>query len=188
MYVKDETKSTSLKNLEFIGANGKQKHPYELSEILYSLCTLKLVSKKEIESMIKKIKENNAFLCDIYSINSKSEGKVSIAAQEFYKSVITLPTLNKVYEGSLITTQISIEKQQYASGVQPMLYINIPVLEFQNKDKIVGNTSKNEKYGVLRIDDKNTDIFKDLFLFFGMCSASHHHDIIEILSVIKESI
>jgi len=186
--VGDESKETCLDSLTFTGANGKTKNPFELSEIIYHLCKIGIISKNEIEDIIKTIDNMHNFLQDTYSIQSSIEENVIINDEEFFKSVITLPTFNKVNSSCSIVTQISIEKQQYATGVQPMLYINIPVNEFENANRIIGNTSSSEKFGILRINKDKTDVIKNLFLCFGMCSASHHHDIIEILNLIKNNI
>ena len=184
----DEGKETSLDNLTFTGANGKTKNPYELSEILFYLCKNDLVSKTEIEDIIDKINNMHNYLQDIYSINVSIEDNVAINNEDFFKSVITLPTFNKKNLSCDIIIQISIEKQQYATGVQPMLYINIPVHEFENSERIIGNNSKKEKFGILRINREKFEVIENVFICFGMCSASHHHDIVEILNLIKDNI
>ena len=50
MIGKDQ-KSTTLtgENFEFVGANGKRKYPYELSEIMYFMCKRGNFSQVEIE-------------------------------------------------------------------------------------------------------------------------------------------
>lgn len=184
----DENKETSLDNLVFIGANGKKKSPYELSEILYLLCKLNLISKEEIDDLINTIGNMHNFLQDMYEIQLKSERKIKINNQKFYKSSITLPTFNRVNKNSEIVTQISIKNQQYAAGVQPMLYVTIPVTEFENSDRLIGRTSADEEFGILRVNKDKTDIFKNIFLCFGMCSDAHHHDTMEILKLISDNI
>lgn len=186
--VGDEDKTTTLENLTFKGANKKQKNLYELSEIMYYLCQNKLFKEEELDNMIETIENIENFLQEKYRIQSSIEDSIIINEEEFYKSVITLPTFNKKNDSCSVTIQISIEKQQYGTGVQPMLYINIPVVEFENSDKIIGNTSKKEKFGILRINKEKIDIIKNVFICFGMCSSSHHHDILEILKIIKNNI
>ena len=186
--VKDSKKKTRLKSIKFIGANGKEKNPYELSEIFYCLCENKVILKKEINELIDTIENIKGFLQEIYSIEVSKENTIVINDEDFYKSTITLPTFNKINPNSNITIQVSIEKQQYATGVQPMLYVNIPISDFENADKLIGNTSKNEKYGILRIDKERKNLIKDIFVCFGMCSKSHQHDILEILKSIRDSL
>lgn len=184
----DNKKITTLKHLVFTGAKGIKKNPYELSEILYNLCKLKLISKNEIDLLIDYINKMHDFLKDIFEIQSEAQKKVKINDEEFFKSVITLPTFNKTNSSCGITSEITIQKQQYATGIQPMLYINIPVSEFENGNNIIGNTSLVEKYGVLKINKSKTDVIKNIFMCFGMCSTAHHHDVLEILNLIRKNI
>lgn len=182
--ITDKKRKTMLTNLVFTGANKKKKYPYELSEILYNLCKINLITKSEINNLILTINNMNDFLQEMFVIQTEFEKKVNINDEEFFKSVITLPTFHKANESCGVVVEISIEKQQYATGVQPMLYMSIPVKEFENNSNIINKTSSETKYGVLRIDKKKIDVITNLFLCFGMCSKAHHHDIIEILKLI----
>ena len=181
-------KKTRLENITFEGANGKTKCLYELSEILYFLCKKELVSKNKLKELKNRINNMHDYLQDMYKIKTDIDKMININDEDFYKSVITLPTFDKKNDSCDIVTQISIEKQQYATGVQPMLYMTIPVTEFLNADRIIGNTSKVEEYGILRIDRNKVDVIENIFLCFGMCSESHHKDIISILEKIEENI
>lgn len=184
----NKDKTTSLTNLIFDGSNKTKKNPYELSEILYEMCKIKIISKTEINDLIKQITNINNYIHDLYPIELKKENIINLNKKSFYKSYIALPTFNLLDKSSQIVIQISKEKQQNASSIQPMLYINIPVLEFNNKDKLIGNTSEEEKYGILKIDKNKVELIKNIFICFGMCSKSHHHDVLEILKLIRENI
>lgn len=184
----DDSKKTSLKNIEFVGANGNLKNPYELAEIFYQLCQIGFIKKNEIKNLINTIEKTNKFFKEKHEIHSEILKKTSFNNEDFYESIITLPTFNKKNKSCDMIIQISIEKQQYATGVQPMLYLNIPIYEFENKDKIIGHTSQKEKYGILKIDQEKSEVFKNIFICFGMCSDSHHHDILKILEKIYENL
>ena len=188
MILGDDSKNSTLEHLTFTGANDKEKCLYELSEIMYYLCKNNIASKSEINDLIETIDNMHEFLQDSFSIKSEIVGSVIINGNDFYESVISLPTFNKVNNSCDIIIQISIEKQQYATGVQPMLYVNIPVTEFDNEKLIIGNTSVDEKYGILTINKDNFDVIKNIFICFGMCSSAHHHDILEILKIIRDNI
>ena len=56
-------KATSLNKEEFtfIGANKKKKYPYELSEILYYMCTSGIISKSDLETVRARIASNSSF-------------------------------------------------------------------------------------------------------------------------------
>ena len=182
----DAEKTTMLDDIKFKGANGKTKNPYELSEILYLLCKNALIKKDELDDLIQNIEKTSTYLKDKYTIQLKLLGDLVINDVPFSESVVTLPTFYKKYDTSDIVVEISIQKQQFGTGTQPMLYIDIPVLEFSNSSDIVCNTSLKTPYGILKIDKENKDMIKDIFLLFGMCSSSHHFDVIEILKLIKD--
>ena len=184
----DSSKVTKLKHLTYIGANGKTKHPYELAEIFYDLCNLGLITLDEVDDLISKIENMNISIQDDYSISSDVLENEVISDIEFNKSVITLPTFIKTNDSCAVIIEIITQKQQYASGVQPMLYLDIPVREFANSNDIVGRTSKITPYGVLNVNVDKTSLIKDIFLCFGLCSASHKHDILEILKLIKQDV
>lgn len=184
----DEEKTTMLNDIQFKGANGKTKNPYELSEILYLLCKNALIKKDELDDLIQNIEKTSIYLKDKYAIQIKSLGNLEINKIPFSESVVTLPTFYRNYDFNRVVVEISIQKQQFGTGTQPMLYVDIPVLEFSNSSDIVGNTSTKTPYGILKIDKENKDMIKDIFLLFGMCSSSHHFDVIEILKLIKDNV
>ena len=185
--ITDDKKNTTLTNLVFEGSKGEKKHPYELSEITYHLCNLNLITKEQINSLIETIDNMRDFLQDRYPIDTKVEDNVEINEQEFFKSIITLPTFNKLNDSCGIITEITIQKQQRASGVQPMVYVNIPVNDFENSENIIGNTTASVKHGILKIDINKIDVITNIFMCFGMCSSNHHHDVLEILKLIRDN-
>ncbi len=182
----NDEKNTQLNtdNFVFIGANKKRKHPYELSEITYFMCKNNIISEQEISNIYNQIHNNNTFLQDQYSIEVKKEAPLLINNIEFLSSSTKLPTFITKPNDSKLLIEIMIQKQQYATGVQPMLYLIIPVDAFDNSANIINNTAAKTPYGILTFDVSMKSIIFDLFICFGMCSSTHKHDILEILSVI----
>ena len=182
---KDE-KETKLNSDEFIfvGANKKSKHPYELSEITYFMCKNNIISKEEILEVYNKIVSIKTFLQDKYSIEVKKEDSVTLNDIMFFSSSTKLPTFITQPNDSKLLIEIMIQKQQYATGVQPMLYLIVPVNAFDNKDKIVNHTSAETPTGVITFDASLKSTVFDLLICFGMCSLAHNHDVLEIINVI----
>lgn len=185
---KDE-KETKLNSDEFIftGANKKSKHPYELSEITYFMCKNNIISKNEIVDVYERIASIKTFLQDKYSIEVKKEGSVLLNNIKFLSSSTKLPTFITQPEDSKLLIEIMIQKQQYATGVQPMLYLIVPVNAFDNKDKIINHTSAETPNGILTFDESLKSTIFDLLICFGMCSSAHNHDVLEIINVIIEN-
>lgn len=182
----NEGKRTTLNSDEFVftGANRKLKYPYELSEIVYYMCKNKWISKEEILKIYQKIEENEVFLQEKYLIDVKKEETVTLNKIKFLSSSTKLPTFIMNTNGSKMLIEIMIQKQQYATGVQPMLYLDVPVDAFYNKDDIIGHTSSETPNGILIFDKNEKDILLNLLICFGMCSKAHNHDVKEILKVI----
>lgn len=185
---KDE-KNTKLKATDFIfiGANGKSKYPYELSEILYYMCDCGVVSKDEIKQLYKKIDDMNEYLQDKYPIDVKKEDPVTFNKIQFLASSTKLPTFITEVPDCKLKIEIMIQKQQYATGTQPMLYLIVPMNAFDNSERIIGYTSSQTPSGVLSFDRTMKNLIFNLFICFGMCSKSHNHDIKEILKIINKN-
>lgn len=178
----DDKKPTILSDLEFIGANGKRKNPYELSEIVYYMINAGLVSKSDIEELLKEVKENDFFFDEKYKISVHKEGEVQLEGIDFYQTYIKLPTF--VYEFKGLITEVSIQKQQYAAGVQPMVYMSLPIIHLDNTDNLLGIKADGDSRFILTIDNINKKYFLDMFKIFSMCSKAHQHDVIEILELL----
>lgn len=183
---KTSEKPTTLTDLTFIGDNKKVKHPYELSEILYQMKVAGLVTSKEILALLNDNLKQNMFLDKEYKIKTNHSGKEMIGGLLCDKQIISLPTFAYANGAESPVIEISIQKQQYASGVQPMLYLSIPLKCFENWKNFVGKTSNdfNEPYVVLKIDKKNKNFVLNTFRLFACCSKRHKYDVNEILKLI----
>ena len=180
-----DKKPTKLTNMRFVGANGKEKHPYELSELLYYALKENLVSFEEVEETIEKIKACENLFEEDYSINLESFRDFSYNNIMFKRGDITLP--NFYYETDQgLFVEVSIQKQQYANGVQPMVYISIPLRLFSNYQSMNGHSSREIEKAVFIVDRNNASFLLETFEIFGMCSTRHKIDVIEILTKINE--
>jgi len=186
--IEKKKKKTKLKgkNFLFIGANKKRKYPYELSEIFFEAVKLKLILKKDIESLLNEIKNYKCFLDD-KNITVEKHFNIKINNIEFYETSIKLPTFTFT---NIDNTQIevSIEKQQYASGVQPMIYFCIPLKVFENYKVILNKPSVKKNNLIYKINKDNISNLLFLMRIFGMASKRHNHDIIEILKIFTKNI
>lgn len=181
-----KTKTTILNDLEFEGANGKDKNPYELSEILHLLKESGIITKEEIVKLTRDIETRDYSFDDEYQIENSESQEFPIEGFEFLRQDTVLPTFSYYKSPRGLSIEISIQKQQYASGVQPMVYLSIPVENFVNKSSLIGRTSREVEYAKLVLDETNKDVVLKLFVFFGMCSNRHKHDIVSILNLIND--
>lgn len=174
----------NTENFKFKGDNNKDKYPYELSEIAFLMCKNRIISKEEIIKLYEEIRKIKRFLKDEFKIESQKEENKKFNNIEFLSSSIKLPTFVLEDKETKLVIEIMIQKQQYATGVQPMVYVDVPVNAFINKDDIINHTSKDTPFGNINFDSSFKNVIFNLFLCFGMCSQAHNHDVQEILKVI----
>ena len=172
---------------EFIGANGKRKYPYELSEIMFYMCRNNVFKDGDVKDLIARIVSIDDFFKDRFSIKAIKQAPSQHNQVKFLTSSTSLPTFITRIEGSEMLIEIMIQKQQYATGIQPMLYLIVPVTAFDNSQDVVNHTSVATPYGVVSFGDKNRNVIRALFTCFGMLSSDHKHDVIEILRIIQKN-
>lgn len=176
-------KNTKLTKKSFKGSNGKEKYPYELSEIFFEAIKLKLFAPNVIDKLKKQINSYKNFI-DENSISLGHEKKITLNDISFQEAPINLPTFFYFCpDGTQI--EISIQKQQYATGVQPMIYFCIPFHCFKNYKNLMNNSSDIRDELIYEINRKNKKNLILLFKIFGMASQRHKNDILEILKLLK---
>jgi hypothetical protein len=183
--VKSGKKHTKLMQEKFVGSTGREKYPYELSEIFYDLIKCGIVPAKEIDNLLAEINTYKQFI-DEKEIVVEKPVNLLLNKVKFNETSIKLPTLFMPQTSDGTWIEVSIQKQQYASGVQPMIYFCIPFKSFANwkeldsKKSVKGNTLK------YVIKKENSEVILNLFRVFGMASSRHKFDVEQILKTIKK--
>jgi hypothetical protein len=176
-------KATALRDKSFIGANNKEKYLYELSEIIYEAVKTDLLTREALQSLLQEVQHYNEYI-DEKKIEIESKSKISIHNIDFEELAIKLPTLFLFQESDKTQIEVSIQKQQYASGLQPMVYLSIPLLSFENYSDLIGESSRPGDELVYVIKEENIEVLWNLIRVFGLCSKRHNHDVQEILKVL----
>jgi len=185
--VERDKKSTKLTSKEFIGSNGKKKYPYELSEIFYKAMELGLIDKSEVKNLLKEIKSYKNFI-DEKAITIERHSKVTMNGINYEETSIKLPTLFMIESPDETQIEVSIQKQQYATGVQPMVYFCIPLKAFKNSSTLKNKSSAPGDKLEYVINGTNVLNLIYLLKIFGMASKRHNHDVVEILKILLEII
>lgn len=181
--VKSGKKFSKLIQTTFIGSNGKEKYPYELSELLYESIKCGFVSMGDLDKLNAEILSYNKFF-DEKEIVVETSSSLLFNGLSFKEAAIKLPTLFMPQKDGT-NIEISIQKQQYASGVQPMIYFTIPFKSFANWRDLDGKKSvrgNNLKY---LIKKDNAEMILNMFKVFGMASSRHKFDVEQILKTVK---
>ena len=185
--VAQSAKGTKLTRKHFVGSNGKKKYPYELSEIFYKAMELRSISKKEVENLLKEISCYKSFI-DEKSITVEHHSRRTINGINFEEASIKLPTLFMIETLDETQIEISIEKQQYASGVQPMVYFCVPLKAFKNSSDFYGKSSVSGDKLIYVVSKTNVLNLVCMMKVFGMASKRHNHDVVKILEMLLEII
>lgn len=180
-------KETKLTKLTFVGANEKTKYPYELSELIFDSVKIGLISKEKITELLKEIDNYSDFI-DEKKIEVKHNKKITLNGVSFEETSIKLPTLFMIETTDNTQIEVSIQKQQYASGVQPMVYFCIPITSFENGKGFFGKPSTKEDNLIYVFNERNVNILFDLLKIFAMCSKRHNFDIKEILKILLKQL
>lgn len=181
----DKASEAKFQDQTFVGSNGEKKYIAELSEIFYVAAKEQIISKNEIKNLLEEIKKYEEFICD-RTISMTEEPKIISLNNtiKFEETSINLPTflMGNTPDGAQI--EVSVKQQQYASGVQPMIYFCIPITSFKNAEIVLNKTSNKKDKLVYVINNKNIQNMVDLIKTFGMTSKKHKNDIIKILDII----
>lgn len=179
---------SSLPETEFIGANGKTKALYELSEYIWYFYKWNIISKEELENVINYLNliqsssliDNNSEL----QIDRSHPIAKNINGFNFEYTQVKYPLLIYKFKNYEIITEIKITEKQYAVGTQPMLYLCFPITELKTDVKLIGRIAEIKEIAYFEITENNIKVFLEMLKMFGTLSNSHKHDILQIINTI----
>lgn len=184
----DKISLTTLKDMQFTAYNKKRKAFYELSEYLFYLVQLKIISIKELgflKNFIESLKEEDFISNHPHcSIKRTHPNTKVINNLEFEILKVEYPQLIHKFKNYEIITEITVREKQRAVGVQPMLYFCFPIVKLKSDMPLIGRCAKVKEFAYFEINKENAFIFVEMAKIFGMLSPTHHYDILKILDLI----
>ncbi|WP_104741531.1 R.Pab1 family restriction endonuclease [Helicobacter ailurogastricus] len=187
---------STLLTTEFIGANGKTKALYELSEFLYYFVQWGWILPEEIkalkDSLQSMLKNKNMFLTeqdDLKIVRGYCRHK-EIFGLNFQHLAVQYPLLVYFFDSLGILVEIVIREKQRAVGAQPMLYVCIPITHLNTESPLIdigkgtGRPAWVNECATFILGMQHKDFLLELFKIFATLSTNHHHDILQILEVI----
>lgn len=181
-------KSTTLKEIQFVGANGKIKSLYELSEIVYYFVEWGVLSKEKLQKVYDFVDgTDNNLLIDVnsdFSIKRTNLIPKELFGIEFQKAEVSYPLLIHEFGEFEVIAEIIIREKQRAIGVQPMLYLCFPIMELMAEEPLIGRVSNPKEFAEFVFEDLNIDIILEMLKIFGILSKAHKHDILKIINTI----
>ncbi len=185
----DKLNQSTLQDTSFIGANGKEKSLYELSEYVYYFYKWGVLTNKDLDSVVEYL--NNLQSIDLIDNNPELQidrshpVNKSINGFNFEYTQVKYPLLIHKFGKYEIITEIKITEKQYAVGTQPMLYLCFPITELRSDIVLVGRVAEVKEIAYFDITKNNIHVFVEILKMFGILSASHRHDVLEIIKTIK---
>ena len=169
-------------NHPFKAENDREKVIYEVSEVLafsYKNFNGFDIKFEKLYERVKNIKESfvDSIITQPIVIEENNE---IINGIEYNKKVIGYPCLKYKCNDDL-SIEIIIKDRQYATGVQPMLYVIMRVPECICNRTI----NANEVYSYI-ITESNADAFLEIMFHLATLTAGHKRDVIKIMDVIRE--
>ncbi|MCX6794514.1 MAG: R.Pab1 family restriction endonuclease [Candidatus Falkowbacteria bacterium] len=189
--VKKETEKlaeSSLPETEFIGANGKTKALYELSEYIWHFYKWGVITREKLEGVIVYLNsiQSNDLIDDNSELQIDRSHPIAknINGFDFEYTQVKYPLLIHKFNGYEIVTEIKITGKQYAVGTQPMLYLCFPITELKANPNLIGRTAETKEIAFFEITENNISVFLEMLKMFGILSNSHKHDILQIIKTI----
>ena len=175
-------------DFHFIGANGKYKKLFELSEIVRKFYQNDIILKSDLLALKAQVEQNDELIEREIKIMRSNFVPRKIANINFLEAQIAYPLL--VYSDDEFLSEIVVREKQRAVGVQGMLYFCFPVHLLKNANgerDFLGRRINSKEKGYLQINQNNIHIFLKMLQIFGILSHNHKNDIIEILKFILKS-
>lgn len=179
---------STMQNVRFQGANGKEKAFYELSEYIkyfYDWGIIERAKLLEIRDYLLGLSDNDFLdVNEELSIRRSHPIERRINGMNFLWSKVEYPLLVYKFNNYEVITEIVIKEKQYAIGTQPMLYLCFPITELDNSSDLLGRIAEAKEFATFVIDNRNINIFVELLKIFGTLSKNHNKDVLSIINVI----
>lgn len=181
---------TQLRNKTFIGSNGKEKVLYELSEYLYYFYDMGIISIEEIENLlneINQIDDNNLIERNSdLSVERSHPVEYGIEGINFQKSIIQYSLLLYKISSSDILIEIIVKERQSAVGLQPMLFVCVPITELRTRTPLIGRCAQTKEIAYLMLNESHKDFILQTFKLFALLSINHKNDVLSIIKSVLE--
>ena len=178
---------TSIKST-FKNYKGESKFAYELSEIVFYSHKMGLITDQDIMDLQRDISSvpDGSLLDVINSMQIKRTVPVAttINGMAFSDMKVSYPLVVHKFGNLDIYAEIINREKQRAVGVQPMLYVCIPMTALRMNPNPIGRILNSKECGEWVIGAAEAKVALDLFRLFGMLTAKHKFDVQAILKML----
>lgn len=101
---------------------------------------------------------------------------------------VSYPLIVKRFKNYQIYVEILTKEKQRAVGVQPMLYVCIPITELEFKKQVIGRSLETKEYGKWNVTLDVAEFSLEVFKMFGMLTEKHNYDVCQIFKTLFDDI
>lgn len=188
----DKAIGTSLESIRFINNAGKEKCPYELSELILSAHRAGFIREDTIGKLAKDIlsvpERELLDKQDLMQIQRQNPRLETINGLEFHYMKVMYPMIVRRFGNYDICTEIIVREKQRAVGIQPMLFLCLPILCLKFGNQPIGRILEQKEKATWNIGVVEAGLVVELFRMFGMLSQRHRSDVTAILKALFPSI
>lgn len=176
---------TTLVDKEFINNKGKKKLPYELSEIVFYAYKLGLITPEDILAVKNSIQgfKQDDLLENCLQIWRSDPKPKKIANINFEFMELKYPLLVHKFDEYEVVTEILVKEKQKAVGIQPMLYVCIPMkhVHAMSREDVFGRMAEKKEMVSWEIGSVEARFSLEVMKLFGLLSVAHQKDVLAIL-------
>ncbi len=188
----EKLKLSTLPELRFVGANGKEKSLYELSEYVFYCAKWGFIPRERLCKLAEELSGlKREALFDAHpdmAIRRRNFVEKEINGISFWATTLEYPLIVRKLGAFEVFAEIITREKQRAVGVQPMLYLCFPVTELHAEECLLGRTAKSKEYADFVVNRDNASVFSEILKLFGMLSENHRRDVLSIVNIILEQL
>lgn len=179
---------TTLSNQTFNNYKHEKKFAYELSEILFYSHKLGFIDDFEIIKTYEFIQAipgcRLVDTIDSMRIARTNPIQTQINNIDFFEMKVTYPLIVHKFGKYDIYSEIMNREKQKAVGVQPMLFVCIPITELVFEKNPIGRIMEAKECGRWIIKTEEARLSLEIFKIFGMLSKKHQYDVLAIMRML----
>lgn len=186
LFNSENKNKTTLTDKIFINYKNEKKLPYELSEIIYYSFENKNIELEEIKKIYNETKntKDTIDVLDEMQITRTNPIETKINDMDFYKMKVSYPLIVHKFGKYDIYAEIINREKQRAVGVQPMLYVCLPLTSLKFTKPFIGRVLDAKECGEWIIGKEESNLALELVRIFGMLSEKHKYDVLKILEIL----
>ena len=182
----DKFHKATLNKIKIVDENQQptDRYIYELSDLLIEIVRKGFINLNQIEKLLKEVKSEEKFIEDELEVCRTQPKEYKFGKWNFLQSTIKHPLLIYEISGLILKIEIIIKEKQKALGIQPMLYLCIPIKLVEEYSEIENKSAEIKQKVTYLITKNNFQLVIETIKIFSILSRNHQRDIINILQTI----